>query len=189
MIKVKFRPKNKELVRKSSCAPCVAEGRSRQARLAAERQALLPGRGQSPLWDQEHSTTWGRVPGFRHTADHTSQGQSARTRERNPIFPMGKLRPSGGQVVCPGAPLGSPRGTGPRAAQLALLPAQFLFLVLRSCDERGFSSHTSSERLGGAGPPTAASLRPPSPSVPWASRRKREAAWRTPPHLTGLLST
>lgn len=71
-------------------------------------------------------------------------------------------------MVCPVTvqelPLAGPGKLGaPRAAQLTLLPAQFLFLVLRSCDERGFSSHTSSERLGGAGPPTAASLRLPLP--------------------------
>lgn len=52
---------------------------------------------------------------------------------------------------------------GPSQPSLPFLPAQFLFLVLRYCDERRLSSHTSCVRLGGAGPPTAASLRPPAP--------------------------
>lgn len=73
--------------------PVWLRGEASRARLAAEGQALLPRRGQSPLRDQEYSTNWGRVPGFRHTSAHTSQGHSGRTRERNPIFPMGKLRP------------------------------------------------------------------------------------------------
>lgn len=170
--------------------PAWLRGEAGRARLAAEGQALLPRRGQSPLRDQEHCTNWGRVPGFRHIAAHTSQGQSGRTRERHPIFPMGRLRPRGAKWFVQELPLARPGARGaPRAAQLALLPAQFLFLVLRSCDERGFSSHTSSERLGGAGPPTAASLRLPLPFRALGLQTQKRGCLVHPPHPTGLLST
>lgn len=67
-------------------------------------------------------------------------------------------------ATVPERPLAAPQGPeGPTQPSLPFLPAQFLFLVLRYCDERSFSSHTSCVRLSGAGPPTAASLRPPAP--------------------------
>ena len=39
--------------------PAWLRGEASRARLAAEGQALLPRRGQSPLRDQEYSTNWG----------------------------------------------------------------------------------------------------------------------------------
>ena len=98
--------------------PAWLRGEAGRARLAAEGQALLPRRGQSPLRDQEPSTNWGRVPGFRHIAAHTSQGQSGRTRESNPIFPLGKLRPGGAKCFVWELPLARPGARGPRAGSL-----------------------------------------------------------------------
>lgn len=98
-------------------------------------------------------------------------------------------------MVCPVTvqelPLAGPGelAPSPRAAQLTLLPAQFLFLVLRSCDERGFSSHTSSERLGGAGPPTAASLRLPLPFRALGLQTQKRGCLAHPLPPVGLLST
>lgn len=78
-------------------------------------------------------------------------------------------------------PLAGPqRPESPTQPISPFLSVQFLFLVLRYCDESRFSSNTSCVCLGGAGPPTAASLRlPPTPtsSVVWAlscrSKQKR----------------
>lgn len=71
---------------------------------------------------------------------------------------------------------GPQRLEGPLQLSPPFLPAQFLFLVLRRCDEGSFSSHTSCTH-----PPTAASLRLPFRGLGPESKEQAEE------RLLGLL--
>lgn len=94
--------------------PAWLRGEAGRARLASGGQALLPGRGQSLLEDQEYSTNWGAslVSGM-------MQPVPIRVRLAGPgresHFSRGETEAWEGQVVCPAtvqrAPLGRPPGT------------------------------------------------------------------------------
>lgn len=99
---------------------------------------------------------------------------------RESHFSHGETEALKGEVLCPVTarklPLAGLQGTeGPTQPSSPFLPAQFLFLVLRYCDEVSFSSHTSCVCLSGAEPPTTASLpRPFCGLGPWSQQPAEE---------------
>lgn len=139
--------------------PAWLRGEASRAR-PASRERPKPAGGSGLLHQ------WGEGISFiRH------QLGSLATPGRESHFSPGETEAQKGEVFCPATAqelslAGTQGPEGPTQPSSSFLPVQFLFLVLRYCDERSFSSHTSYARLGGAGPLTAASLRPPAPPSP-----------------------
>lgn len=123
---------------------------------------------------------------------------SLATPGRESHFSPGETEAQKGEVFCPATAqelslAGTQGPEGPTQPSSSFLPVQFLFLVLRYCDERSFSSHTSYARLGGGW----ASDRsfPPSPCPPHlrpfrdqGPELQEQAEERHPPTLPMLLS-